>query len=128
VRGVAPQGTTVESQQCLLCAVILVTAAGTAPALAFSALGSAGKLPFFWSVAQFVEWWFGRAGWDGRVVSAATCTAARYGHATRYGPTARCGHSSRPIAIRVRPRNYVAERRGHFLNAEDTGRWGLRRC
>jgi hypothetical protein len=97
-------------------------------ALLFAPCGRDRLTRGFWSVAKFVERRFGRAGRDGRVVNAATNTAARYGHAGRYGRTAASGHATRPVAIRVWASGYVAERRGHFLNAEDAGRWGWRRC
>jgi hypothetical protein len=75
---------------------------------------------FVWSVAQLVGWRKVRAGRDRRCV--ADSAAARCGAAARSGPAARL------VAIRVRARRYIAERRGHVLGADDAGRRRSRWC
>ena len=59
-----------------------------------------------WSVAEFVERRFAPAWRNGR----ADATNA--------------GYAVRPVATDVRPCGHVAERRGHFLDAENASPWG----
>jgi SAM domain (Sterile alpha motif) len=77
-------------------------------------------------VAQFVRRRSACAEGDGRRVAADA--AARSGPAAQHGPAAGCGPAARSIAIRVRAAGYIAERRGHFLDAENARRRRLRRC
>jgi hypothetical protein len=74
---------------------------------------------FVLSVAQLVGRRKLRAGRDGRCVAAGT--TARCRPAARSCTAARSRAAARSVASPVRAGGYVAERRGHFLDADNAG-------